>query len=26
LLGGIDLTRTRRKNWYRKTVFESEKV
>ena len=26
LLGGIDLTRTRRKNWYRKTVLESEKV
>ncbi len=26
LLGGIDLTRTRRKNWYRKTIFESEKV
>src|SRR5258708_7386676 len=26
LLGGIDLTRTRRKNWYRKTVLESVKV
>jgi transposase len=26
LLGGIDLTRTRRKEWYRKTVSESEKV
>jgi transposase len=26
LLGGIDLTRTRRKKWYRKTVLESEKV
>jgi transposase len=26
LLGGIDLTRTRRKDWYRKTVLESEKV
>jgi len=26
LLGGIDLTRARRKNWYRKTVLESEKV
>ena len=26
LLGGIDLTRTRCKNWYRKTAFESEKV
>jgi hypothetical protein len=26
LLGGIDLTRTRRKDWYRKTVPESEKV
>jgi transposase len=26
LLGGIDLTRTQRKNWYRKTVPESEKV
>ena len=26
LLGGIDLTRTRRKEWYRKTVAESEKV
>jgi transposase len=26
LLGGIDLTRTRRKEWYRKTVPESEKV
>src|SRR5258708_6890169 len=25
LLGGIDLTRTRRKNWYRKTVSVSEK-
>jgi len=24
--GGIDLTRTRRKDWYRKTVPESEKV
>jgi hypothetical protein len=24
--GGIDLMRTRRKNWYRKTVLESEKV
>ena len=23
LLGGIDLTRTRRKNWYRKTILES---
>jgi transposase len=26
LLGGIDLTRTRRKDWYRETVLESEKV
>jgi transposase len=26
LLGGIDLTCTRRKEWYRKTVPESEKV
>ena len=26
LLGEIDLTRTRRKEWYRKTVPESEKV
>jgi transposase len=26
LLGGIDLTRTRRKDWYRKTVPASEKV
>jgi transposase len=26
LLGGIDLMRTRRKEWYRKTVPESEKV
>ena len=26
LLGGIDLTRTRRKDWYRKTVAESGKV
>jgi transposase len=26
LLGGIDLTRTRRKEWYRKTVPESETV
>jgi len=26
LLGGIDLTRTRRKEWYRKTVPGSEKV
>jgi transposase len=26
LLGGIDLTRTRRKEWYRKTFPESEKV
>src|ERR1700692_3945430 len=26
LLGGIDLTRTRRKNWYGKTVLENEKV
>jgi transposase len=26
LLGGIDLTRTRRKDRYRKTVLESEKV
>ena len=26
LLGGIDLTRTRRKDWYRKTFAESEKV
>jgi hypothetical protein len=26
LLGGIDLTRTQRKNWYRKTVLESENV
>jgi hypothetical protein len=26
LVGGIDLTRTRRKDWYRKTVAESEKV
>jgi transposase len=26
LLGGIDLTRTQRKNWYRKTVPASEKV
>ena len=26
LLGGIDLTQTRQKNWYRKTVAESEKV
>ena len=26
LLGGIDLRRTRRKHWYRKTVLESEKV
>ena len=26
LLGGIDLTRTRRKDWYRQTVLESEKV
>jgi transposase len=26
LLGGIDLTRTRRKNWYRKEVALSEKT
>ena len=26
LLGGIDLTRTRRTEWYRKTFLESEKV
>ena len=26
LLGGIELTRTRRKDWYRKTVAESEKI
>ena len=26
LLGGIDLTQTRQKNWYRVTVSESEKV
>jgi transposase len=26
LLGGIDLTRTRRKNWYRKEVALSEKI
>ena len=26
LLGGIDLTRTRHKDWYRETVLESEKV
>ena len=26
LLGGIDLTRTRRKNWYRKEVEPSEKI
>jgi len=26
LLGGIDLTRTRRKDWYRETVLESERV
>jgi transposase len=26
LLGGIDLTRTRRKNWYRKEVEISEKT
>jgi len=26
LLGGIDLTRTRRKNWYRKEVELSEKI
>jgi|SRR5271156_3789510 transposase len=26
LLGGIDLTRTRQKNWYRVTVSEKEKV
>jgi transposase len=26
LLGGIDLTRTRRKNWYRKEVELSEKM
>jgi transposase len=26
LLGGIDLTRTRRKNWYRKEVEFSEKI
>ena len=26
LLGGIDLRRTRRKHWYRKTALESEKV
>ena len=26
LLGGIDLTRTRRKDWYRKYVPQSEKV
>jgi len=26
LLGGIDLTRTRRKNWYRKEVLANEKV
>ena len=26
LLGGIDLTRTRRKDWYRKMVPESEEI
>jgi hypothetical protein len=26
LLGGIDLTRTRRKNWYRKEAALSEKM
>ena len=26
LLGGIDLTHTRRKDWYRQTVLESEKA
>ena len=26
LIGGIDLSKTRRKNWYRQTVLESEKV
>jgi transposase len=26
LLGGIDLTRTRRKNWYRKEAELSEKI
>ena len=25
LLGGIDLTRTRRKDWYRKTISEERK-
>jgi hypothetical protein len=26
LLGGIDLTRTRSKDWYRKTIPDSEKA
>jgi transposase len=26
LLGGIDLKQTKTRNWYRKTVFESEKI
>ena len=26
LLGGIDLKQTKARNWYRKTVFESEKI
>jgi hypothetical protein len=26
LLGGIDLTQTKARNWYRKAVFESEKI
>lgn len=26
LVGGIELAQTRRKNWYRKTVIENEKV
>jgi hypothetical protein len=26
LLGGIDLTRTRRKDWYRKTIPDSGKA
>jgi len=26
LLGGIDLKQTKTRNWYRKAVFESEKI
>jgi hypothetical protein len=26
LLGGINLTRTRRKKWYRETILESKKI